>query len=422
MKFKLNLPKTPLVENVDTRKDYEVAAEAYRKASGMQEGDTLTEDMINDNLLCEVCTKHNCAAGDVRNTLLEKDITIDAAAREEEGNDTIVREKSRIENALDKALKKSRTYQARGTTRKSDFPNVYIVGPAGFGKTEIVFQWAAENGINLVRKDAGSMDASDMGGMKARDAEDSKYATRLGTKEFEQLKKPNSVLFLDEFNRARADVRSALLTLIQNHIVWSPYEEGEVEFLDNLLFTVVAMNPNNASYGGTNKMDNAEVTRGRILRVSPNAQEHLNYLKKHYAEEMENAANDEDRMECAGRIGIATALLTDPDFRYDVDRDEEEHEDEDMYQPLTYRTLKLALDDCDGTKADFLEVWPDFINRDKLTMAERILNDYVDVKDRANSVFEDEEEEDDGEDGESIFSGDDDLSNKMEQWLKNQGL
>ena len=127
-------------------------------------------------------------------------------------------------------------------------------------------------------------------------------------------------------------------------------------------------------------------------------------------------------MECAGRIGIATALLTDPDFRYDVDRDEEEHEDEDMYQPLTYRTLKLALDDCDGTKADFLEVWPDFINRDKLTMAERILNDYVDVKDRANSVFEDEEEEDDGEDGESIFSGDDDLSNKMEQWLKSQGL
>ena len=417
MKFKLNLPKSPLTESTQER--FKAAADAYRKASGMQEGDTLTEDMINDNLLGEVCTKHNCAEGDVRNTLLEKDITIDAAAREEEGNATIVREKSRIETALDKSLKKAKTYQSRGTQRRSDFPNVYIVGPAGFGKTEIVMQWAEENGVNLVRKDASSMDATDFGGLKVRDNNDGKYAMRIGTKEFEQLKKPNSVLFLDEFNRARADVRGTLLTLIQNHLVWNPYNEGEVEFLENFLFTVVAMNPNNSSYSGTNKMDNAEITRGRMLFVSPNPQEHLNYLKRHYANEMENATDEEDKMELAGRIGIATALLTDPEFRYDVDKDEEEHEDEDMFRPLTYRTLKLALDDCDGTKADFLDIWPDFINRDKLPMAERILNNYVDVKDKANSVFQDEDEE---EDDENIFSGDDELATKVLDKLSEMGL
>jgi hypothetical protein len=417
MKFKLNLPKSPLTESTQER--FKAAADAYRKATNVEDGVTLTEDMINENALCEICTKHNCAAGDVRNVLLEKDVTIDAAAREEEGNATIVKEKSRIEAALDKSLKKAKTYQSRGTRRKSDFPNVYIVGPAGFGKTEIVMQWAEENGINLVRKDASSMDATDFGGLKVRDNQDGKYAMRIGTKEFEQLKKPNSVLFLDEFNRARADVRGTLLTLIQNHLVWNPYNEGEVEFLENFLFTVVAMNPNNSSYSGTNKMDNAEITRGRMLFVSPNPQEHLNYLERHYASEMENATDEEDKMELAGRIGIATALLTDPEFKYDVDKDEEEHEDEDMFRPLTYRTLKLALDDCDGTKADFLDIWPDFINRDKLPMAERILNNYVDVKDKANSVFQDEEDE---EEDENIFSGDDDLATKVLDRLSQLGL
>ena len=153
------------------------------------------------------------------------------------------------------------------------------------------------------------------------------------------------------------------------------------------------------------------MTRGKIIRVSPNKQEHLNYLRKHYTEEMENAADDEDRAELAGRLGIATALLTsvDPEFKYDTDKEEAEHDDEDMFQPLTYRTLKLALDDCDGTKDDFLEVWPEFINEDKLPMAEAILRDYVDVKDKANSVFDefDAEADDDEGDGDFGLAGDD---------------
>ena len=69
MKFKLNLPKSPLTESTQER--FKAAADAYRKATNVEDGVTLTEDMINENALCEVCTKHNCAAGDVRNVLLE---------------------------------------------------------------------------------------------------------------------------------------------------------------------------------------------------------------------------------------------------------------------------------------------------------------------------------------------------------------
>ena len=400
MKFKLNAPKSRLSESASDR--FKAAANAYRKAVGLKDDEKLTEDMIKDNTLSSICLKHNCNKSDVKNVLLENDITVDMAAREDEGNKVLAQDKSRIERELDKCLKKARTYQRRGTTRKSDFPNLYIVGPAGFGKTEIVTQWAEDNNINLVTKNASSMDATDFGGLKVRSQDDNRYAVRIGTKEFDQLKKPNSVLFLDEFNRARADVRGTLLTLIQNHVVWNPYEEGEMEFLDNFMFTIVAMNPNNSSYGGTNKMDNAEITRGKLIHVSPNAIEHLNYLKKHYTKEMENAADEEDKMELAGRLGIATALLTNAEFSYDVDKDEEEHENEDMYQPLTYRTLKLALDDCDGTKSDFLDIWDDFINIDKKPMAEKILMNYVDVKDKANSVFQDMEDEE-GDD--EIFGG-----------------
>lgn len=52
-------------------------------------------------------------------------------------------------------------------------------------------------------------------GIVARDPDDPRYATRLGTNELiKALSKPRSVLFLDEYNRAKTEIRGAILTLV----------------------------------------------------------------------------------------------------------------------------------------------------------------------------------------------------------------
>ena len=149
---------------------------------------------------------------------------------------------------------------------RGDFPNILLIGDAGFSKTAATKEWAQKNGINLVYKDAKTMNPADLGGIVARDADDPRYATRLGSSEFaKSLSKPNSVLFLDEYNRAKQEMRGSLLTLVQDHVIWDPNAEGEQGYLENFLFTVAAINPANSAYAGAKPLDPAE--RSRFKRV-----------------------------------------------------------------------------------------------------------------------------------------------------------
>lgn len=421
MKFKLNLPKNRLTEDMEN--SIESAVEDYFDRLGIDgEAIVLTDDTIDENLLSGVCNKYGCMSADVRNRLLEKGDTIDAAAREEEAQAAVQRQQHRVMTALDECLEQAKEIQETvedGFDMDVDFPNLFIVGPAGTAKTSVVKRWAKTRGINLVYKDLKVMDPSDLSGVKARDAKDPQYSSRMASKEFHVLDQPNSVLFLDEYNRAGEKIRATLLTLIQDHTIWDPSAPGEMRYLPNFMFTVIAMNPKNGAYS-TDKLDNAESTRGRLMEINYEAREQLNYLEEFYEKKINVTKNENTKLKCMGRLGIAQALLTDPDFKYTTPKEEEANEDEGYYKPLSYRTLHQLLEACDGTKADFLGKWTGYITIDKKAMAERILNDYVDVKDKANSVFEDEEDEE--VDGDSIFEGDDDLVNQMDNWLKSQGL
>ena len=72
--------------------------------------------------------------------------------------------------------------------------------------------------------------------------------------------------------------------------------------------------------------------------------------------------------------------------------DIDNHQDDDAYSPLNYRSFKKVLDASDGTKKDLLSIWSGYCNYDKKNMIEDILENYQDVKDKANSVFDQDSE------------------------------
>lgn len=320
-----------------------------------------------------------------------------------------------IEKALDGALRKSRQfqnwlsiYEQSGEEPPKNYSkkmgtNVLLVGPAGTGKTSRVYSWAADRGINVVVKNAQTMDASDLGGIISRmygeDGKPLNKSTKLTNDEFNILDTPDTVLFLDELNRANSEIRGALLTLIQDHAIVDHDSPTGKSILKGMLFTVAAINPASEGYE-TDELDMAMKTRFRRKYVEFNNKEHLEYLRKTYGEIInDERLPDEDRIEYYGKYQIAKKLLTDPDFHFDTKEEEEELSGTD-YQALNYRSFDELLDACDGTKEDFLDMWSEFCNPMKQELVQGILADYIDfdaegfydddaedIDDEANSVF-----------------------------------
>lgn len=232
----------------------------YRKYANLDEDFEITEDNLDDWALNSAAIKCNIPKADAKHRLLGEDITLDQAARETEADDIAEGDKNQVEIVLDRAFKRAKKLQKRGIT--SDFPNVLIISDAGMGKSEMVRQWAQQNGIHLVEKNLGTMTPEALGGIVARSSKNPAVATRLGTTEMaDTLDKPNSVLFLDEYNRAKTEIRGAVLTLVQNHLVYDPESDSGYKFLPNFLFTVAAINPANTNYKGAKELDPAEKSR-----------------------------------------------------------------------------------------------------------------------------------------------------------------
>lgn len=382
MKFKRTIVK----ENLQVKRD---PVGDYRKLANIDESVQLTEDKIDDFALQSVSAKYNIQPYDLKHMILGEAVTIDQAARELEAEKVAAENKNQVEKVLDRSLKIARRKAKSGD--HGDFPNVLLISDAGFGKTDMVRQWAAKNGINLVQKNLGTMGPEAFGGIIAKDSKDPRYATRLGTNEMiRSLSKPNSVLFLDEYNRSKTEIRGAVLTLVQNHMVWDPTEENEERFLDNFLFTIAAINPPNASYKGAKELDPAEQSRFFSLNMTPDPIEHLKYLTDVYTKELNGTDDAEEKKEFQGKLNMCKLILTSPEFSYDSGVDIEENSDDPSYKPLNYRSFKLAMDRCDGTKDDFLDIWSHYCNPNKKKIIETILKEYKDVDDKATQAIKGE--------------------------------
>lgn len=382
MKFK-KITKSVITESVHP------AVEDYRKFAGLGDDEPINESMIDEWALNEASAKHNVQSYDLKHMILGEDVTIDQAARELEADKSAAETKNQVDSVLDRSLQIARDMQEDGDT--SDFPNILFESPAGFGKTDMIRDWARKRGINLVERNLGTMGPEVFSGIVARDAKDPDYATRLGVPDLaRELQKPNSVLFLDEYNRSKTEIRGAVLTLIQNHKIWDPKAEGSYSILPNFLFTIAAINPSGTVYKGAKEMDPAERSRFFRQPLVPDPMEHLKFLRSFYENKLNNTQRPERKLQLRGRIALAEKILSDPRFSYDTSADEEKYQDTPGYQPLNYRSFKLALDRCDGTKEDLLNIWNHYCNFNKKRVIEDILMDYVDVDDEANAAIKDD--------------------------------
>ena len=312
-----------------------------------------------------------------------------------------------IMKALDKSLDISIDALDLGRDTAGAAANLLLVGGAGTGKSSVVRKWAEKRNINLIQKSAGAMDKSDMGGAVARavDAQgaNTNKMTRLTNSEFESLQEPGSVLFLDELNRADPEIVGSLLTLILDHKVPDNYSKGGMQNLKGFLFTVAAINPaDEDTYEGTHEFDNALLDRFRQISVKVDIPQYRRHLLdelqsnleifKKKAEKHPERYNEKVK-QTLGKISLADTILSDPMFEFDGIEDEKEAREVTreggllQNKILSPRGFSAVIRACDGTKESLLEVWPDYCNINRLEMIENILEDYVDVDDKANDAL-----------------------------------
>ena len=415
------------------------ARERYRKLMGMEMNEKV--EKVDDWAVNKVAVECNESPDRIKEWLNEDieeeekeeevvlteadeddDVTIDAhnkkAAAEVDAVAQIDEDTSKgvIEKTLDRLLKVNKLNAKRG---HGHFNNVLFEGAAGTGKTSRIVAWAKENGINLVIKKANELDTSDFGVVTHDTGAD--YATKVRTSEFDLLDKPNSVLFLDEYNRAPANVRATMLTLVNDHIILDPQAENGYKFFPNFLFTIAAINPYSASYE-TKQLDPAEMSRFRHVSVPNEPNVVLSYFNKKYDEwiAQDEAEGDmETAKEDKGRKAILNKLLSHPEFNFDDEEDEMKVMEEGNRLPLNSRSLESLISDSNGTKEDFLNLWNDYVNNFKKPMAELILKDYVDIDDKANQAIGKGSKKDElKKKAKSSFAGGKTLSDEIDDLLK----
>lgn len=385
------------------------AVSRYRSLANLDENMEVTADTINEWALNEAAVSCGVQKADLRHLVLGEDISIDAAARQMEAEKEIVRTKSEIEEVLDDTLRTAKRKHRAGS--HSNYPTILIEGEAGIGKTAIVASWCSENGLSFYNMDIRNMSPEAFEGVVATDARSPEFVTRKISREFLlPLSRPNSVLMLDEFNRAGYAMRGKLMDLILNHRMAVPFVSEDINeckefyskygdfqddgmlYFPNLLFVVCAQNPSGSErYNGTMELDSADIDRMKVIHPEVNYESLLQYFTRKFNNELaqfDPKEDGDDIRAIKGQLAIATELLRSPDFSFDTS-DERDH----IYQKygnsakyLTPRSLEFCLVDSDGTKDGFLRQWDHYCNRDKKEMIENILSHYKDVEDEATAA------------------------------------
>jgi hypothetical protein len=294
---------------------------------------------------------------------------------------------SELTDKLDDCLANAMANYAAGI---HDGTDLLVTGLPGSGKTGITKQWAKDRGVNLFYLNAKN---DDLGAIlngfpvpvdsTTDDGAAVKVADRAFSKALDNLDKPKSVLFLDEFNRAAPKLRAVLLSLINEHVVEGPGEDGFRHF-DNLLFTVACINPSVPTDPGAMDLNDAEMSRFvDTMDWDSNADDAIRYINFYVNKQIDALKpTDENYAFFYKRynkiLNIANALIGDPRFEFD-NRDDLLDLFNDKAKMLNQRAITDALMSHGYDKAKFLN-WVDkyskFLDKDK-QMIHDILDPWV---------------------------------------------
>ena len=404
--------------------------DAYKKFASIKEDKDIDMSNLNKEALKRASMDMVCSEDDIKEALEEdfilKEDTLEDVikAAEKKGLDPeLATNKSEIEIILDRALVVAKRAQRH---KAADYPNILLMGESGSAKTAITKYWAKKNNINLMTKTLSSMDPTDFEGNIVPDPDNTGTAKKLASTEFDPLEKPNSVLFLDEYNRSTMAVATNVMELVNNHILTDPRAEGGKRFLPNFLFTVAAINPPNNNYD-VRDLDLAEVARYQLVLVNfdPKVQkQHLNTEYNRYLQELDPENDPEEELEIRRKIAIINKLLSDKRFTYDDSDDIKEgiaKYGRAYFRPLNYRTFSSLINVSDGTKEDILRLWDRYANPGKKFIIEDILSDYEDVDDKANQALAGGTESELLKKDENIFSKEKSSGQKIRDLLAKYG-
>lgn len=340
--------------------------------------------------------------------------------------------KNAVYSVLNRSLRDSKIAAIKQRVKKQpdanfarDF-NILVEGLPGGGKTATIKAWAEANGVNLVAVNAKDPDLElAINGAVMRDLSndsDKNSIVMAYSKLLAPLEEPNSILFLDEYNRQTDDqIRASLLTLIGEHCIYGQVG-GQVDtekkqgyhFFKNMLFTVAAINPAVPQDKGAAKLNDAEMSRFLrrvVFDSSPKAA--ASYFKWYFDKELKaitDANQDTSEADPAYAWVYATTFLqkhiaiyltTSPDFRFDTKDDLQDlyngdktmfnqrlltqliaslvyHPEATMAQQILDYIGKIAplnLVDLPDQAEDDLRDWSNILDKDK-DMLEKLLKDY----------------------------------------------
>ena len=314
----------------------------------------------------------------------------------------------KIEKALQRSLESSIDNYYAGMNSLGSWQNVIIYGLAGFGKTSIVKKFCKDHNLNLFECDAKSLDIATVGGIpypKVNPKTGEMTQAPINSSYWDGLKKPNTILFLDELNRTSGKIRGSLLTLINEHqlpgTIVDPNTGEQIDNVisfPNILFTVIAINPADDVFTDNEELDPAMVSRNPvIIEQGPDIKQFLGHLTSIYEAIASNKFLAPKLQEkYAGQFEIAKAILTDKSFSFD-DADDVRNiffkraftNKNAIGNYLNYRTFLATLLRSNGKKKDYLSVIEDESGFQpvKVQMIKNILATYTDKVTTGNNVF-----------------------------------
>ena len=151
------------------------------------------------------------------------------------------------------------------------FP-VLIRGRHGIGKSEVVYQFAAERGLPVVERRASQMTEGDLMGLPSIDGE----STRWNAPDWLKEACDNAVvLFLDEVDRATMEVRQGIFELTDSRKLngWHLHPQTRI------FAAVNGGEHSGASSYQVGEMDPAELDRWTVFDVEPTVSDWLTWAK-----------------------------------------------------------------------------------------------------------------------------------------------